>query len=45
MGKQEIEGYLNHLASRRNVSASTQSGALNAIVSCIVLFYNRKYLS
>lgn len=32
MGKQEIEGYLNHLASRRNVSASTQSGALNAIV-------------
>jgi hypothetical protein len=32
MGKQEIEGYLNHLASRRNVSASTQSGALNAII-------------
>ena len=32
MGKQEIESYLNHLASRRNVSASTQSGALNAIV-------------
>ncbi|MES9940275.1 MAG: phage integrase N-terminal SAM-like domain-containing protein [Candidatus Thiodiazotropha sp. 6PLUC2] len=32
MGKQEIENYLNHLASRRNVSASTQSGALNAIV-------------
>ncbi|MGD8914676.1 MAG: integron integrase [Candidatus Thiodiazotropha sp.] len=32
MGKQEIEGYLNHLASRRSVSASTQSGALNAIV-------------
>jgi len=32
MGKQEIEGYLNHLASRRDVSASTQSGALNAIV-------------
>ncbi len=31
MGKQEIEGYLKHLASRRNVSASTQSGALNAI--------------
>ncbi|MCG7864759.1 MAG: phage integrase N-terminal SAM-like domain-containing protein [Candidatus Thiodiazotropha taylori] len=32
MGKQEIEGYLNHLVSRRNVSTSTQSGALNAIV-------------
>ncbi|MEW8508458.1 MAG: phage integrase N-terminal SAM-like domain-containing protein [Candidatus Thiodiazotropha sp.] len=31
MGKQEIEGYLNHLASRRCVSASTQSGPLNAI--------------
>jgi site-specific recombinase XerD len=39
MGKQEIEGYLNHLASRRNVSASTQSGALNAIV-----FLNRTVL-
>ncbi|MES9947184.1 MAG: site-specific integrase [Candidatus Thiodiazotropha sp.] len=24
MGKQEIEGYLNYLDSRRNVSASTQ---------------------
>ena len=32
MGQREIEGYLNHLASRRNVSASTQSGALNTIV-------------
>ncbi|MCG7983774.1 hypothetical protein A3196_15450 [Candidatus Thiodiazotropha endoloripes] len=32
MGKQEIEGYLNHLASHCNVSASTQSGSLNAIV-------------
>jgi site-specific recombinase XerD len=32
MGKQEIENYLNHLAFRRNVSASNQSGALNAIV-------------
>ena len=31
MGQQEIEAYLNHLASRRNVSASTQSSALNAI--------------
>ncbi|MEJ2395844.1 MAG: phage integrase N-terminal SAM-like domain-containing protein [Candidatus Thiodiazotropha sp.] len=32
MGKQEIEGHLNHLATRRKVSASTQSGTLNAIV-------------
>lgn len=32
MGQQEIEGYLNHLAPRRSVSASIQSGALNAIV-------------
>jgi len=31
MGQQEIETYLNHLASKRNVSASTQSSALNAI--------------
>jgi len=31
MGQQEIEAYLNHLASKRNVSASTQSSALNAI--------------
>ena len=31
MGQKEIEAYLNHLAARRRVSASTQSGALNAI--------------
>jgi integron integrase len=31
MGQAEIEAYLNHLAARRNVSASTQSAALNAI--------------
>ena len=31
MGQQEIEAYLNHLANRRTVSASTQCGALNAI--------------
>ena len=31
MGKEEIEAYLNHLASQRNVSGSTQSSALNAI--------------
>lgn len=31
MGQQEIEAYLNNLASKRNVSASTQSSALNAI--------------
>lgn len=32
MGQKEIEAYLNHLAAKRRVSASTQSGALNAIV-------------
>ncbi|MET0081225.1 MAG: phage integrase N-terminal SAM-like domain-containing protein [Candidatus Thiodiazotropha lotti] len=32
MGKQQIEGHLNHLASRRNGSESTQSGALNVII-------------
>lgn len=32
MGQKEIEAYLNHLATHRRVSASTQSGALNAIV-------------
>ncbi|MES9941672.1 MAG: integron integrase [Candidatus Thiodiazotropha sp. 6PLUC2] len=32
MGQKEIEAYLNHLATKRRVSASTQSGALNAIV-------------
>ena len=32
MGKQEIESYLNHLAVKRKVSASTQSGALNGLV-------------
>jgi len=31
MGQQEIEAYLNHMAARRNVSASTQSSALNAL--------------
>ena len=31
MGQQEIEGCLNHMADKRRVSASTQSGALNAI--------------
>ncbi len=31
MGQKEIEAYLNHLATKRKVSASTQSGALNAI--------------
>ena len=31
MRQTEIEAYLNHLASRRSVSASTQSVALNAI--------------
>jgi hypothetical protein len=32
MGKMEIEAYLNHLATKRRVSASTQSGVENAIV-------------
>ena len=31
MGQTEIESYLNYLASKRNLSASTQSAALNAI--------------
>ncbi len=31
MGQKDIEDYLNHLAVKRRVSASTQSGALNAI--------------
>ena len=31
MGQHEIEAYLNHMADKRNVSASTQSAALNAI--------------
>lgn len=31
MGKEEIEAFLNYLASKRNVSGSTQSSALNAI--------------
>lgn len=31
MGKDEIEAFLNHLASKKNVSGSTQSSALNAI--------------
>ena len=32
MGKSEIEAFLSHLAIDRNVAASTQSQALNAIV-------------
>jgi len=32
MGKDEIEGFLSFLAVKRNVAASTQSQALNAIV-------------
>lgn len=32
MGKYEIESYLSHLATNRNVSASTQNQALNAIL-------------
>lgn len=31
MGQKEIEAYLNHPATKRRISASTQSGALNAI--------------
>ena len=31
MGKAEIEAYLNYLASKRNISGSTQSAALNAV--------------
>lgn len=32
MGKREIEEFLSHLATKENVSASTQRQALNAIV-------------
>ncbi len=32
MGKTEIETFLSHLAINRNVSASTQYQAINAIV-------------
>jgi len=32
MGKEEIEAFLNHLAIDKNVAASTQNQALNAIV-------------
>jgi len=32
MGKEEIEAFLSHLASREKVSASTQRQALNAII-------------
>jgi integron integrase len=37
MGEPEVEKFLTHLATRRNVSASTQSLALNALV----FLYNR----
>jgi len=32
MGKREIEEFLSHLATKENISASTQKQALNAIV-------------
>jgi hypothetical protein len=32
MGKRQIEAFLSHLAIQRNVAASTQRQALNAIV-------------
>ena len=32
MGKQEIEAFLSHLAINRNVSASTQNQAFNALL-------------
>ena len=32
MGKQEIEVFLSHLAMERNVSASTQNQAFNALL-------------
>jgi hypothetical protein len=32
MGKREIEMFLSHLATKENVSASTQRQALNAII-------------
>jgi site-specific recombinase XerD len=32
LGAKDLEAYLNHLAAKRRVSASTQSQALNALV-------------
>ena len=32
MGKTEVEAFLSHLATDRNVSASTQRQALNAVI-------------
>ena len=32
MGKNEVEGFLSHLAEKKNVAASTQKQALNALI-------------
>ena len=42
MGQKEIEAYLNHMASNRKVSASTQSSALNAIAFLYRFVLNEK---
>ncbi len=39
MGKSELEAFLSHLATNRRVSASTQRQALNALSSCISMFW------
>ena len=39
MGKPEIESFLSHLATKENVSASTQRQTLNALIFYIVMFW------
>ena len=42
MGEQEIVDFLNHLATKRNVSASTQNQALSALLFLHQQFLDRK---
>ena len=41
MGTAEVEAFLSHLASERNVSASTQNQALNALVFLYKQYFKR----
>jgi hypothetical protein len=38
LGSEHVSTFLSHLAVRRNVAASTQNQALNAILSCIAKY-------
>lgn len=40
MGDHEVEAYLTHLAVKRNLSASTQASALNALVFLYEKYFN-----